>query len=89
MPNTTNITAPKKQSLSTMTHKSANGAAPAVTRALNGLVGCPAGGWPETAQAKRAIADELPMRAERSYTVDDLIDAVLTTDHAGRYQWRA
>jgi len=61
---------------------------PAIRRALGGLVGCPVGGWAETAQARRRLIDELPLRAERSYSADDLIEAALTVDHAGRYQWR-
>jgi hypothetical protein len=89
MATTTKITAAKKQSLATMTKRIANGSAPAVFGALNGLVGCPEGGWAKTAQAKRALYDEVPRRAERSYTFYDLVDAVLTVDHAGRYQWRA
>ena len=52
------------------------------------LHGCPTGGWGETAQARSEIADALPFRAERAYTVDDLIDALYVVDATGRYRWR-
>ena len=39
----------RKQSLKTALKN------PAIRRALNGLVGCPAGGWGETAQAVRQL----------------------------------
>ena len=61
---------------------------PAIRRALNGLVGCPVGGWGETAQARRALVDELPLRALRNYSVGDLVEAALSLDHADRYCWR-
>jgi hypothetical protein len=51
-----------------------------------GLDGCPVGGWPETEQAIRRLADELP--AARSYSTSALIDAVYLVDHAGRYRTR-
>ena len=51
-----------------------------------GLTGCPVGGWPETAQAMRRLADELPR--ERRYTVAQLVDALYCVDFAGRYCWR-
>lgn len=60
----------------------------AVSRAVNGLVGCPLGGWPETAQARAAVVEALPLRADRSYTADELVTACLRESHAGRYQWR-
>ena len=72
----------RKQSLKTALKN------PAIRRALNGLVGCPAGGWGETMQAVRQLADELPIRSPRSYTRDQLIAAALVCDHADRYQWR-
>ena len=59
-----------------------------VVRALNQLVGCPDGGWPETKQAIRALAEALPALAERRYSVYDVIDAALCLDHADRYRWR-
>jgi len=59
-----------------------------IKRALNGLVGCPAGGWPETQQARNCIIDALPIRADRSYSVDDLIAYAMIVDHADRYQFR-
>lgn len=53
-----------------------------------GLAGCPAGGWAETQQAMRRIADELPRSDERSYSVHDLVDALYSVDHADRYRYR-
>lgn len=50
-----------------------------------GLAGCPEGGWPETQQAMRRIADELPLRDTRAYRVHDVVDALYAIDHAGRY----
>jgi hypothetical protein len=59
-----------------------------IVRALNGLVGCPVGGWAETAQAERRLVDELPRKAARTYSINELIDAALVADHADRYAWR-
>lgn len=53
-----------------------------------GLDGCPVGSWPETQQAMRALADELPHRTERTYILSDVIDALYVEDHAGRYRVR-
>lgn len=63
--------------------KSAN-----IRRALGCLVGCPAGGWGETQQARRQVIEEIPHRELRSYSVDELISAALVLDHADRYRWR-
>jgi hypothetical protein len=52
------------------------------------LIGCPSGGWGETAQARQQLADTLPDRSRRSYTVTDLISALYALDHADRYQPR-
>ena len=60
---------------------------PVIRRALNGLVGCPVGGWGETQQAMRRIVDELPHRQDRAYHVDDLVAAALVVNHADRYAW--
>lgn len=61
---------------------------PGVRRALAGLVGCPVGGWAETAQAMRTLIDELPRRSDRAWRVYDLIDRCLCVDASGRYRWR-
>lgn len=58
-----------------------------------GLAGCPEGGWGETEQAKLRIRDMLPNRDERSFTVDDVIDAMYRVNcpdpnAAGRYELR-
>ena len=52
------------------------------------LLGCPEGGWPETAQARREILDALPARTARAYSVQNYIDAVYSIDGAGRYVLR-
>jgi hypothetical protein len=54
-----------------------------------GLAGCPEGGWAQTEQARAQLLDELPLRSERAYTVDEFISAAYELDHAGRYQVRA
>jgi len=59
-----------------------------VRRAIGGLVGCPVGQWAETAQSMSRLRDDIPRRDARSYTVDELVAAALTIDHADRYQWR-
>ena len=56
-------------------------------QALCGLEGCPVGGWPETAQARGRVTDELCHRSERSFTTADLIEAVMHEDSAGRWRW--
>jgi len=62
---------------------------PAVRRALNGLVGCPAGGWGETEQAVNRIVEALPIfPMVRTWKVSDLINEALVLDHADRYQWK-
>lgn len=59
-----------------------------IVRALNGLVGCPTGGWAETSQAQAQLRGELPIRTDRAYTWQELVEHALTEDHAGRYAWR-
>ena len=56
--------------------------------ALNGIVGCPVGGWGETRQAVDRLRDAIPIRQYRAYTIAELIDHALCLDHADRYQWR-
>ncbi len=55
---------------------------------VDGLAGCPVGGWAETAQAMRRIEDELPHRSQRSYTLAQIVDALYAVDHADRYRPR-
>ena len=59
-------------------------------RALNGLAGCPGGGWPETQQAIDRIYDAAPHRDNRKWSVAELIDAalVVTGPDSGRWVWR-
>jgi hypothetical protein len=56
--------------------------------AVNGMVGCPPGGWGETEQAYQRLLDAAPNRSQRDWTIGALLDAVLIVDHAGRYAWR-
>lgn len=76
--------ASRKQSLRTAVRLAGTDGHP-LCRAANYLVGCPAGGWAETAQARRQLVDDLPARDARSYTAEEFIAAVLTLDHADRY----
>ena len=78
----------RRQQLSTMLRLIRTGRAVPVVRALNGLVGCPEGGWAETEQAWRRLQEELPEREHRSYTPGALVDACLQMDSAGRYEWQ-
>lgn len=57
----------------------------AVRRACTTLDGLPVGGWPETQQAIRAVANELPLPSERSYTLHDLLTAAFSVGADQRY----
>lgn len=59
---------------------------PEVIRALNGLVGLPFGGWPETQQAELEVREALPRL--RSFSAAKLIAAEMMVDDAGRYRWK-
>lgn len=50
-----------------------------------GLDGLPVGGWPETQQAVRQLEESIPGPWARSYTVEQIIDAVWATDASGRF----
>ena len=53
------------------------------------LDGCPVGGWPQTEQAMRLIADELPAAAARDYTINQFVDAAYEIDRStDRYRTR-
>ena len=52
----------------------------------SGLEGCPVGGWPETQQGMRSIREDIPVRAARTYTIHQLVDAIYTVDASGRYR---
>ena len=82
MTSTKNSTTSKQQSIAQAM------SSPAIRRALNGLVGCAEGGWGDTQQALRHLADALPIRQLRSYTRAELVSAALIVDAAGRYRWR-
>ncbi len=53
-----------------------------------GLDGCPVGGWPETQEAIRQLADVLPARDKRDYSVYDVISSLYRVDGADRYRVR-
>jgi hypothetical protein len=53
---------------------------------MSGLDGCPEGGWPETRQAIDRLAEILPQSANRTYSLWDVVRALYTVDHAGRYR---
>ena len=59
-----------------------------VQQALNGLDGCPVGGWGETDQAMRRIREELPFRQDRDWTLGDLVAREMEEDATGRWRWR-
>lgn len=61
---------------------------PQANRALAGLVGQPAGGWPETQQAIQAIREALPLRHNRTFSAAELIQATMTLNRANRYAWK-
>jgi hypothetical protein len=56
---------------------------------VTSLVGLPAGGWGDTQQALRQLREDLPLRSERSYTIDEFVSARYELDHADRYRVRA
>lgn len=45
---------------------------------------CPVGSWGETEQARRTIANQLPPRAKRSYTIEQWIERFYSVER-GRY----
>ena len=53
-----------------------------------GLDGCPVGGWPETRQAILRLADDLPRRDRRDYTLWQLVESLYAVNDADRYEWR-
>lgn len=57
-------------------------------RGLRALDGKPAGGWPETQQARRDTREALPLQSQRAYTVDEFVSAFYTLDSADRYRAR-
>lgn len=76
----------RRESLAACLRALRAGRRPHLARALVALAGCPVGGWGETDQAMRRVADALPFRADRTYTLDGLLDATMRVDTADR--WR-
>lgn len=71
-----------KKALNAALRQLTNGTAPKPVRiAAYALEGLPVGGWPETAQAKRMIENELPSDVD----ADDFIAAAYTVTNADRY----
>jgi hypothetical protein len=56
---------------------------------IGGLAGCPEGGWGDTQQARQQLLEQLPLRQLRSYTLEQLIDAVYYVDSCGKYRARS
>lgn len=83
-PEWTSIVGAPSEPAATMTLEQAL-AAPQVRRMLRELDGCPVGGWPQTTQAIRQLADEIPRGGP---CVRDVIDAAMIEDHADRYRLR-
>jgi hypothetical protein len=75
-----------KQTLKQALLLARSGKSKALARAGHYLSGCPEGGWAETAQAMRRIRDELPLRSERDYTLDEFVSAAYIVDSADRYR---
>jgi len=59
-----------------------------VQQGLNGLDGCPVGGWGETDQAMRRLREELPFRQDRDWTLGDLVAREMVEDSTGRWRRR-
>ena len=77
-----------KQTLKQAIHLGQSGKSKSLSRAICYLHGCPVGGWPETEQAMMRIADELPFRSDRSYTIDEFVASAYEVDFARRYRTR-
>ena len=78
----------KLQTLDQAVHLAKSGKSKSLSSAACSLLGKPVGGWPETQQAMRELRDELPLRSQREYTVQQFVDAVYITDSADRYRSR-
>lgn len=81
----------KIQTLIQAVHLATSGKSRDMARAALALDGLPVGGWGETAQAMRQIADYLPMRSCRSYTVGHFVEAIYAASgpDCGRYRARS
>lgn len=60
---------------------------PNLNRARVALAGLPEGGWPETVQAEREIADALPLRDQRAFSLGDFIGAAYVTNKSTLYRF--
>lgn len=63
------------QTLKQAIHLARSGKSRDLARAAYYLHGLPVGGWGETSQAMVRIREELPLRADRDYTVGDFVSA--------------
>jgi hypothetical protein len=78
----------RQQTLVQAVHLALTGTSRSLARAASALDGCPPGGWPETEQAWCRVRDELPLRRDRSYTIDHFVDAVYSISESERYRVR-
>lgn len=79
----------KRQTLVQAIHLATSARSRDLSRAAVRLRHCPEGGWGDTTQAMRELADMLPMRSARSYTVRHFVSAAYRVDPATyRYQPR-
>ncbi len=75
------------QTLEQAIHLAKSGKSHELRSAAVALEGLPVGGWGETEQARReGVLGQLPLRSQRSYTIDQFISAVYTVDQADRYR---
>jgi hypothetical protein len=74
------------QTLSQAVYLASTNQSRSLVLAANALIGCPVGGWPETVQARQRILDELPLRSQRAYTIEQWVDAVYRVDHTDHYR---
>ena len=74
-----------KQTLEQAVHLAKTGKSKSLVIAAKSLLGCPVGGWGQTAQARLQVREELPLRSQRDYTLDEFIAAAYTTNSTDRY----
>lgn len=75
------------QTLKQAVHLAKSSKSKSLRMAAFSLEGCPVGGWSETQSALRNIAELLPGRSFREYTIEEFIAEVYTVrSHDDRYQ---
>ena len=78
----------KKQTLVQAVHLALSRKSRPLARAAHALDGVWQGADGETQQQERAVADDLPRRSERLYSMGQWVDAVYLVDDADRYRTR-